>query len=129
MMISRMRRKCPQSRKGLTWLTCLCVGLFVVYITVDGTFYSFDADNGWIAVSDNAGTRIYAYAGSEMTALQPGDSISTLTEQMTMDEISNPEYAAIDYINITITGYVIGTEDVSANPTEAWNQCKLIGNI
>lgn len=97
--------------------------------TADGALYSFDADNEWIPVSDNDGTIIYAYAGSEMTALQPGDSTSALTEQMTMDEISNAEYAAIDDINITITGYAIGTEDVSENPTEAWEQCKLIGNI
>lgn len=97
--------------------------------TVDGALYSFDADNEWIPVSDYDGTIIYAYASSEMTALQPGDSTSALTEQMTMDEISNAEYAAIDDINITITGYAIGTEDVSGNPTEAWNQCKLIGNI
>lgn len=97
--------------------------------TADGALYSFDADNEWIPVSDNDGTIIYAYAGSEMTALQPGDSTSALTEQMTMDEISNAEYVAIDDINITITGYAIGTEDVSENPTEAWEQCKLIGNI
>lgn len=97
--------------------------------TVDGVIYSFSVDNEWIPVSDNDGTIIYAYASSEMTALQPGDSTSALTEQMTMDEVSNAEYAAIDDINITITGYAIGTEDVSANPTDAWNQCKLIGNI
>lgn len=98
-------------------------------ITADGMLYLFDADNEWIPVSDNDGTIIYAYAGSEMTALQPGDSTSALTEQMTMAEISNAEYATIDDINITITGYALGTEDVSANPTEAWEQCKLIGNI
>lgn len=98
-------------------------------ITADGALYSFDVDNEWIPVRDNGGIIIYAYAGSEMTALQPGDSTSTLTERMTMDGISNVEYAAIDDINITITGYAIGTEDVSTNPTEAWNQCKLIGNI
>lgn len=97
--------------------------------TVDGALYSFNADNEWIPVSDNDRTIIYAYTNSEMTALQPGDSTSALTEQMTMDEISNAEYAAIDDINITITGYTIGTEDVSANLIEAWNQCKLIGNI
>lgn len=97
--------------------------------TVDGVLYSFDADNEWIPVSNNSGTIIYAYGITEMTALQLGESTSALTEQMTMDEISNAEYAAIDDINITITGYAIGTEDVSANPTEAWNQCRLIGNI
>ncbi len=98
-------------------------------IVADGALYLFDVDNEWIPVNDNGGTIIYAYAGSEMTALQPGNSTSTLTERMTMDVISNAEYAAIDDINITITGYAIGTEDVSANPTEAWDHCKLIGNI
>ena len=97
--------------------------------TVDGALYSFNVDDEWIPVSDENGTMIYAYASSEMTALQPGESTSALTEQMTMHPISNAEYAAGDDINITITGYAIGTEDVSANPTEAWNQCKLIGNI
>lgn len=58
-----------------------------------------------------------------------GDSTSVLTSRMTMSEISNAEYAAIDDINITITRYAIGTEGIDANPLEAWNQCKLIGNI
>lgn len=99
-------------------------------ITADGALYTFDIDDEWISVDDHDGTIIYAYASpEEMAALQPGDSTSALTEQMTMSEISNADYAAIEDINITITGYAIGTEDVSANPAEAWNQCKLIGNI
>lgn len=64
-----------------------------------------------------------------MTVLQPGDSTSALAEQMTMNGISNAEYAAIDDINITITGYAIGIEDVPTNPIEAWNYCKIIGNM
>ena len=64
-----------------------------------------------------------------MTPLQPGDSTSALTEQMTMKSISNAEYAGVDDINISITGYAIGTEDVSADPQEAWEQCKAIGEI
>ena len=82
-----------------------------------------------IAIGVLFGTTIIAYAGSEMTALQPGDSTSALTEQMTMNQMSNAEYVTIDDINITITGYAIGTEDVSMEPAEAWNQCKIIGNI
>ena len=39
------------------------------------------------------------------------------------------EYTAIDDINITITGYAIGTEDMSTNPVDSWNECKTIGNI
>ena len=39
------------------------------------------------------------------------------------------DHYALDDINFTITGYAIGTEDVSTNPAEACEQCKLIGNI
>ena len=97
--------------------------------TANGMLYSFEADADWCFISEDGGTVVYAYGNSEMTALQPGESTSALTEQMTMDEVSNAEYAAIDDINITITGYAIGTEDMSANPTESWNQCMEIGNI
>ena len=91
--------------------------------------YSFYVSDEWCVVSEDGGSKVYAYESAEMTALSPGESTSALTSRMTMSEISNAEYAAIDDINITITGYAIGTEDVSTNPTEAWKQCKLIGNI
>lgn len=42
------------------------------------------------------------YASSEITALQPGDCTSALTEQMIMKEINNAEYAAVDDISVTI---------------------------
>lgn len=80
-------------------------------------------------ISDKDGMMIYAYAGSEMTVLCPGDSTSALTSQMTMRSISNAEYAVLDDINITITGYAIGTEGVSTNPQDAWNECRSIGDI
>ena len=97
--------------------------------TVDGALYTFEVKPEWIPVGDRDGRIVYAYADSEMTPLQPGDSTSALTERMKMNEISNAEYAAIDDINITITGYAMGTEDMSADPQEAWNQCKALGNI
>ena len=97
--------------------------------TADGALYSFDADSDWCVVSEDGGTVVYAYGSAEMTTLSPGESTSALTSQMTMREISNAEYAAIDDINVTITGYAIGTEDVSANPVEAWEVCKVIGGI
>lgn len=55
-----------------------------VFIRVDmpamleGVLYSFDVCDDWKPVCDNDGMIIYAYAGSEMTALQPGDSTSAL---------------------------------------------------
>ena len=72
---------------------------------------------------------VYAYGDTEMTVLSPGDSTNALTNQMTMQSISNAEYAAIDDINITITGYAIGTDGVVSIPADAWEQCKSIGNI
>ena len=95
----------------------------------DEALYSFDADSEWCVVSENGGTVVYAYGSAGMTVLQPGESTSALTEQMTMRSISNAEYAGIDNINITITGYAIGVEGVSTNPADAWNECKAIGNI
>ncbi|MCI7181490.1 MAG: hypothetical protein MSA26_13185 [Lachnospiraceae bacterium] len=97
--------------------------------TADGILYSFDVDDEWCVVSEDDGTVVYAYGSTEMTILAPGDSTSALTNQMTMKSISNAEYAAIDDINITITGYAMGTEDMSTNPVDAWNECKTIGDI
>ena len=97
--------------------------------TADGTLYSFDVDDEWCVVSEDDGTVVYAYGSTEMTILAPGDSTSALTNQMNMKSISNAEYAVIDDINITITGYAMGTEDMSTNPVDAWNECKTIGDI
>lgn len=96
----------------------------------DGSpLYTFRADDAWTLVESEGGAVIYAYANPEMTVLSPGDSTTILTNQMNMRSISNAEYAAIDDINITFTGYAVGTEEVSTNPTDAWSECKAIGNI
>ena len=96
----------------------------------DGSpLYTFRTDETWVLVESGGGAVVYAYADPEMTTLSPGDSTFALTNQMTMRSISNAEYAVIDDINITITGYAIGTENVSTNPNDAWNECKEIGNI
>ena len=95
----------------------------------DSHLYTFDVNEEWTLVESGSGTVVYAYASADMTALQPGESTSALTTQMTMQSITNAEYAAIDDINITITGYAMGTEDMSTIPADAWNECKTIGNI
>ena len=97
--------------------------------TADGVLYLFDVDDEWTLVENSNGTVVYAYGNNEITVLSPDESTSALTSQMTMQSISNTEYAAVDDINITITGYAIGIADVSTNPTDAWNECKTIGNI
>ena len=106
-----------------------------VFIRVDMPFvdgsplYMFEVDSGWTPVESSGATVVYAYGSDEMGALTPGESTSALTNEMTMRSITNAEYADIDDINITIIGYAVGTDGVSATPAEAWNECKLIGNI
>ena len=105
-----------------------------VFIRVDMPFvdgsplYTFEVDRDWTQVESDGGVVVYAYtAGSEgMTALTPGESTTALTEQMTMRSITNAEYAGIDDINITLTGYAIGVEDVPTVPEEVWEHCKFI---
>lgn len=96
---------------------------------VDGNLYLFDVNEEWIPVESRNGTVVYAYGNTDMTVVSPGESTSALTSQMTMQSISNEEFAAIDDVNIMVTGYAIGTEDVSTNPVDAWNECKEIGNF
>ena len=92
----------------------------------DAGVYEFDVADSWLEPEDG----VYAYATeTQMTTLAPGESTTALTEQMTMKSITNAEYAGIDDINITITGYAIGTEDVATNPQEAWTYCKVLAGI
>lgn len=91
--------------------------------------YSYEInDDSWIMVEEAGGTVVYAYASNEtMTPLPSGDTTTVLTDQMSMIDIRNAEYAAIDDINFSITGYGIGTEEVTTDPKEAWVYCKAIG--
>lgn len=91
--------------------------------------YTFDTSDDWTLVETDQGMDVYAYGNDSMYVLTPGESTTALTERMTMKTITNAEYAAIDDINITITGYVTGTENMSADPTEAWNVCKALGDL
>lgn len=91
--------------------------------------YIMDADGSWMLVESTGDSVVYAYGNPEMIILYPGESTSALTDRMTMRSISNADYAAIDDINITITGYSIGTEGVDSVPGEAWSACKQIGGL
>ena len=99
---------------------------FQMPVTEDGVLYLFEVEEGWNMIRENDGTVVYAYGNDEMTVLTPGEETTALTEQMTMRAITNAEYASIEDINITITGYAIGIEDVPTNPEEAWLICKAI---
>lgn len=96
-------------------------------LTADGLLYTYEIDDSWQLVESGENILVYAYASNdEMTVLAPGDETSSLTSQMAMIDITNAEYAGIDDINFTITGYAIGTDGVDTNPIEAWEACKLL---
>ena len=99
--------------------------MYVFLRVSDGGLYEFVVGDGWVEVEDG----VYAYAADEMTTLAPGEFTSPLTSEMKMREISRAEYSAISDLSIKITGYAIGTEDVPAVPSEAWEVCKSIGRI
>lgn len=88
----------------------------------DSLLYTFDVNGEWTLGESGErgnGTVVYAYGSADMTALQPGESTNALTNQMIMKSITNAKYAAIDDINITITGYAMGTEGMSTIPADA----------
>ena len=106
----------------------LSLDMPLVYETA---LYSYEInDDSWIMIEEAGGTVVYAYASNEtMTPLPLGEITTVPTDQMSMIDISNADYAAIDDINFTITGYGIGTEEVATDPNEAWVYCKEIGEL
>lgn len=60
----------------------------------DSLLYPYDVNEEWTLVESSErgnGTVVYAYGSANMTALQPGESTSALTEQMTMRSITSAE--------------------------------------
>lgn len=94
--------------------------------------YSYEIDNQyWVEVGSEVegedGTFVYAYATEDgMVPLNPGEESIPLTQQMSMISMENYEYAQIDDINFTVTGYAISIEDLDPDPSSAWNICKEI---
>lgn len=94
--------------------------------------YSYEIDNQyWVEVGSEVegedGTFVYAYATEDgMVSLNPGEESIPLTQQMSMISMENYEYAQIDDINFTVTGYAISIEDLDPDPSSAWNICKEI---
>lgn len=92
--------------------------------------YVYEIDNeSWIEVETVDDIIVYAYANNGvMTAIDPGQATVPLTNSMTMRDITNAEYAGIEDISFTITGYAIGTEDIDTDPINLWSICRDLGN-
>ena len=93
--------------------------------------YAINNADDWDVVEETSDSVVYAYTdgNGEMYRLAPGEVTTNVTDEITMKDISNAEYAAIDDINVEITGCVIGTEGVSSSPETAWKECKEVGGI
>ena len=77
-------------------------------------------------VEEDTEHSVYAYGADELTELFPGEETVGLTDQMTMEDISNADFASIDDINITITGFGIDTNGTTTDPESVWEECKGI---
>ena len=88
--------------------------------------YTFDANEEWMLVEEDTEHYVYAFGRDELTQLHPGEETTSLTEQMRMREISNAEFADIDDINVTISGFGIDTNGMSTDPERVWEECKAI---
>jgi len=93
--------------------------------------YEFEAGSDWTIVESSNGVIVFAFADSDssMHVLAPEESTTPITTQMTMRAIGYAEYAGYEDIAFTASSLVVGIDDISINPSEAWIQCKRLGNI
>lgn len=91
----------------------------------EGALYDYEVEENWTLVESGDGFYVYAYGGSELTALEPGETTTELMQEITMKNISNAEYASIDDINVNVTGYGIDATGTS-DPASAWEECKAL---
>lgn len=86
--------------------------------------YEYTVDDSWTQISDED-SLVYGYGTSqEMTVLLPGDVTTPLTESLIMKNLTIPEYANIDDINVTFNVYALGADGTSSNPDEVWAEIK-----
>ena len=108
-----------------------------VFVAVDTpsleneSIYEYIVGNDWVLVENTAERQVYAYGSSDaLTTLALAESTSPMTTQMTMKNISSADYVGLDDIDVMITGYAVGTEEVSdIDPSSAWLECKQKYNV
>ena len=85
--------------------------------------YFYDVDESWILIDDTIeDAEVYAYATSalEMIVLVPGEETAPLTDEMTMREISYPEYSAVEDSSFSFQVFALGLDDMPSEPNEVW---------
>lgn len=93
--------------------------------TIKGEYlYIYDVDESWILIDDTIeDAEVYAYATSalEMIVLVPGEETAPLTAEMTMREISYPEYSAVDDSSFSFQNIVSYFVDVGTDSLWQFN--------
>ncbi len=84
--------------------------------------YNLDPNSGWSLeeskVVDGQYIAVYRYDD----ILTPGVSTSALADKLTMVDISLSDYAEVENINVTMTGYACGAEGETLDT--AWDSIK-----
>ena len=80
--------------------------------------YTFTAASDWIKVSEGNGAEVYGYS----RVLGSGDDTSKLCDYLTMVNMSNSDFNALNDINVTVTGYLADFSEYGENLVEAWNR-------
>lgn len=88
--------------------------------------YEYRVDESWILIDNTIeNVEVYAYASeSVMTVLGRGEETIPLITEVRMRDISYPEYGGIEDITVSFQVFALGTDDMSANPTEVWEYAK-----
>ena len=105
----------------------ICVFIKVKMPFISGApLYTMNVSSDWREVENSSGTIVYAYADSEITPLDPGDSTTYLANAMRMRSVPIAEYAGLDDINATFTAYTmeIVNDKTPTDPSEAWTMMK-----
>lgn len=84
--------------------------------------YILETNGSWTAVETGTadGKYVVVYGYSEI--LTPGSSTTALSSSLTMVDMTKTDYAALEDINVTMTGYACGAEGIDL--TTAWESVK-----
>lgn len=81
----------------------------------------YELNSGWTKVEEKAvgdqWIEVYRYG-----ELSPGQSTSALASSITMKHMSLEKFAEVDNVNVSMTGYSVGTDEEELE--NAWNDIK-----
>lgn len=88
----------------------------------DTGLYSMNINDGWSVEEYGVEGEQYIAVYRYDKVLEPGESTSPLSNSLAMVDMSVADYAALDNINVTMTGYACGADDMDME--SAWDAIK-----